>query len=437
MNRKDFHAFCAALLLGAASLIAPALEAQEPKALPLVLRDKHIPSPITLERPIDFCALLDSIHTHLQDPLFRKLLVFFFGGEPFFAQQPTCAEVDVNGFVYADGEGEAPWTHQPNGMLDYIELGLLAEILNHPELHDDVIDTDAVRLAFEFNYQSSTGALHVIDVNEIVPTLDFLLGDALDEEFESSEQRTQYLYRLANFFNREMGLIFAGYLGLRDESATQYVLLQTTMFDDYWGAAFGMGTNPSMYEQSPEEIGALGDVDNDECTQLQEYQLLLANDQLTLDAYTSAALNSAPGECMVEGDPVVEGEGGIEGVMEGEGNADGEGLVDGEGEGEAMLEGEGEGESVMHSADQNGDHAISLAELLGVIQLYNANEFHCELAVYQPGPGTIGCDTHASDYAPADWSISLSELLRSIQLFSSGGYKNCTLPDADGFCTIP
>lgn len=433
MTPKSFRTLGTALFLGAVSLIPPALEAQEPKALPLVLRDKAA-SPVTLERPVDFCALLDSIHTHLQDPLFRKLLVFFFGGEPFFAQQPGCDAVDVNGFVDAEGEGEDPWTPQPNGMLDYIELGLLAEILNHPELHDDVIDTDAVRLAFEYNYQSALGSLDAIDIDFIKAMLDFLLGGALAEEFESSEQRTQYLYRLANFFNREMGLIFAGYLGLRDETATQYVLLQTKMFEDHWGGGLGMGTFPSMYEQSPEEIGALGDVDGDDCTQIQEYQLLLANDQLTLDAYTSAALNSAPGECMVEGDPVVEGEGVIEGVMEGEGNADGEGLVDGEGE--AVMEGEGEGESIIHSADQNGDHAISLGELLGVIQLYNANEFHCELTVYQPGPGTIGCDAHASDYAPADWSISLSELLRSIQLFTAGGYKNCALPDTDGFCSL-
>jgi len=224
-------------------------------------------------------------------------------------------------------------------------------------------------------------------------------------------------------------------MGLLDDSASRYVLIQVKMFDDHWNGAWTLTTDLSLYDQSPKELGGSGDVDSDECTQLQEYQLLLANDQLTLEAYTSAALNSAPGECIVEGDPVVEGEGGIEGVTEGEGNADGEGMVDGEGE--AVLEGEGEDESVIHSADQNGDHAISLTKLLGVIQLYNANEFHCELTVYLPGPGTVGCDTHASDYAPADWSISLSELLRSIQLFTAGGYKNCALPDADGFCSLP
>jgi len=156
MTPKSFRMLGTALLLGAASLIAPVLEAQEPKALPLLLREKGI-SPITQERPVDFCALLDSIHTHLQDPLFRKLVEFFYGGKPFFAQQPGCDAVDVNGFVDAEGEGEDPWTPQPNGMLDSFELGLLAEILNHPELHDDVIDTDAVRIAFENNYQSSTG----------------------------------------------------------------------------------------------------------------------------------------------------------------------------------------------------------------------------------------------------------------------------------------
>jgi len=42
---------------------------------------------------------------------------------------------------------------------------------------------------------------------------------------------------------------------------------------------------------------------------------------------------------------------------------------------------------------------------------------------------------HASDYNPQNWIISLSELLRLIQFFNSGGYFPC--PDAgseDGYC---
>jgi hypothetical protein len=41
----------------------------------------------------------------------------------------------------------------------------------------------------------------------------------------------------------------------------------------------------------------------------------------------------------------------------------------------------------------------------------------------------------SSDYNPQDWAIDLSELLRLIQFFNSGGYYAC--PDdgtEDGYC---
>ena len=78
-----------------------------------------------------------------------------------------------------------------------------------------------------------------------------------------------------------------------------------------------------------------------------------------------------------------------------------------------------------HSADVDGDFAISLSELLRVIQFFNSDEFHCQAGTedgYAPGPGDQTCDTHNSDYTPQDWHINLSELLRIIQFFNSGGY---------------
>ncbi len=82
---------------------------------------------------------------------------------------------------------------------------------------------------------------------------------------------------------------------------------------------------------------------------------------------------------------------------------------------------------VCHNADYNPmDHKINLSELLRVIQLYNNNAYHCAPDGedgYAPGDGDDKtCTPHDSDYNPQDWRISLSELLRAIQLYNSDGY---------------
>ncbi|HNR30595.1 MAG TPA: hypothetical protein PKI11_06875, partial [Candidatus Hydrogenedentes bacterium] len=85
---------------------------------------------------------------------------------------------------------------------------------------------------------------------------------------------------------------------------------------------------------------------------------------------------------------------------------------------------------------------IELTELLRVIQFYNSGGFHCADDPsstedgYVPGPGADqGCCPHASDYAPQNWQIALTELLRVIQFYNFPGYHYC--PDEgteDGFC---
>lgn len=75
-----------------------------------------------------------------------------------------------------------------------------------------------------------------------------------------------------------------------------------------------------------------------------------------------------------------------------------------------------------HKADTEPDWSISLEELLRVIQLYNAGEYHCDVAgedEYAAGTGVQDCTPHDADYAPADWRISFSELLRLIQLYNA------------------
>lgn len=104
-------------------------------------------------------------------------------------------------------------------------------------------------------------------------------------------------------------------------------------------------------------------------------------------------------------------------------------------------EGEGEPEIMYASADVNRDLRIDLGEVLRVVQLYNAGEFHCEAGSedgYGLGGGDRACAAHTSDYAPRDWRIGLSELLRAVQLYRNGGYVACVdAGSEDGFCVAP
>lgn len=103
------------------------------------------------------------------------------------------------------------------------------------------------------------------------------------------------------------------------------------------------------------------------------------------------------------------------------------------------VEEEEECDRSFHSADVSRNHQIGLSELLRVIQFSNTGSFSCQDGTedgYTPGSGgTQDCCTHASDYNPQDWQISLSELLRLIQFFNIGAYNHCPETDAeDGYC---
>jgi hypothetical protein len=83
----------------------------------------------------------------------------------------------------------------------------------------------------------------------------------------------------------------------------------------------------------------------------------------------------------------------------------------------------------LYTADNNGDNAIGLGELLRVVQFYNAGTFGCEPGSedgYAPSDSDRNCCPHDSDYSEGpDWTINLSELLRAIQFFSTGAYSYC------------
>lgn len=102
-----------------------------------------------------------------------------------------------------------------------------------------------------------------------------------------------------------------------------------------------------------------------------------------------------------------------------------------------------EDEYSFHTADQDHNNRISLSELLRVIQFFNSGGLHCADPPestedgYTPGPdpGHQACAAHACDYNPQNWIISLSELLRIIQFFNSGGYRACPAEGTeDGYC---
>ncbi len=90
-----------------------------------------------------------------------------------------------------------------------------------------------------------------------------------------------------------------------------------------------------------------------------------------------------------------------------------------------------------HSADHDSlKFNISLSELLRVIQIYTTGEYHCASGTedgYTPGKGgNQTCRPHDSDYSPQDWRIGLNELLRTIQFYNSAGYHT-DMNSEDGF----
>jgi len=90
-----------------------------------------------------------------------------------------------------------------------------------------------------------------------------------------------------------------------------------------------------------------------------------------------------------------------------------------------------------HDSDTDSNWAISLSELLRLIQLYNSPGFHCEAGTedgFAVGPGDTTCAPHDSDYVPQNWDISLSELLRLIQIYNvTFGSYHADVSGEDGF----
>ena len=66
-----------------------------------------------------------------------------------------------------------------------------------------------------------------------------------------------------------------------------------------------------------------------------------------------------------------------------------------------------------------------MSELLRAIQFYNSGGYHWQPGTednYAPGVGAHDGPPHDADYTLQNWAMSLSELLRLIQFYNSGGY---------------
>jgi hypothetical protein len=95
-----------------------------------------------------------------------------------------------------------------------------------------------------------------------------------------------------------------------------------------------------------------------------------------------------------------------------------------------------------HTGDQDANGVVNLTELLRLIQFFNIRAYCCAAAPdasedgYLPGSGgEHACAPHSSDYAPQDWQINLTELLRLIQFFNMRGYHACPADGTeDGYC---
>jgi formylglycine-generating enzyme required for sulfatase activity len=166
---------------------------------------------------------------------------------------------------------------------------------------------------------------------------------------------------------------------------------------------------------------------------------------------TAISIDDPLGVC-VSAEGEAEMEGNLEGLLEGAGEAEGadsdgeaeeEGEAEGAGEGDEEGEGEGEGAALpAHSADWHDgpDGRIDFMELLRVVQLYNAGGYCCAAESNEDGfiPGDCDareCARHSADYDAGPWVLSLSEMLRVVQLYNVGGFTACGESEAeDGFC---
>jgi hypothetical protein len=182
--------------------------------------------------------------------------------------------------------------------------------------------------------------------------------------------------------------------------------------------------------------GAAGDPDFDNLTNAQEYALgtnpraadsdgdgLPDGWEYRFDLNPLDASGENGGDGDVDGDGVTNAEEFSLGTHPRRADSDRDGVSDGQ---ELLSGTDPTGAREPHAADINHDFRLSLSELLRVIQLYNSSVYHCAPGTedgYAPGEGPTGCIEHSSDYQSPLFRIDITELLRTIQLYNAGGYR--------------
>jgi len=94
-----------------------------------------------------------------------------------------------------------------------------------------------------------------------------------------------------------------------------------------------------------------------------------------------------------------------------------------------------------HDADTDGNGRLGLSEVMRLVQFFHAGALYCAEGTedgFSPAGGHRDCAPHDADYAPQDWQISLSELLRCIQFYNGlrGAYHRDSSGE-DGFAPGP
>jgi len=376
---------------------------------------------------VDFCA--DFLRVR-NNNLLRQLDAEF---QPLVAKLDP-AVADINGIYFVDISDltEPIIEVQGNGILDAgNELALVQKILADPCFDNGRVTHAQLRAAWNANRKQ----LLEKQIGPLAPSLTALIR-GLDNI-------------LVGFLCLGGGQVFSiSSNSASGEGSFGIVAGLFQVINDQLINELGQGfVDPTLDPADFVSIEALRynrNADRDAYTNEQEYahfptRVCVTTKDVTWPDYPTAALDGSiyPGQEVPEGEGAQDGEGVLEGEGGGEGAA--EGAVEGVAEG-SSGEGEGAGTSSQyHSADTDQSGGLSLAELLRPIQFYNADGFACAAAEgeqedpYAAGFGDCSaCAAYTGDYEAPSCRISLSELLRLIQLFNTGTYHPCDAPD--GFC---
>jgi len=353
---------------------------------------------------VSICDAMDRLVAVTENEELAPLLEAL-GDELDIIGELACDTADLNGPLPAsEGEGESDAIVLPsgNGIPDgRYEFGVLEALINEPQTYVGLalgsldgqvavgVDSFAVQAAFEANQQALLEPLE-----EVLDLLPGILPLLLDGE-PTQEQEDAILGLFPDIVT-----VLAGYATLGDTNSVNTVITVTTLVNGLLLDLLTLPATPEEFVRLEGILGPDGDADGDGCTQRAEYLLSIQDDKNATN-YVQLALDPQrkPSDCAVT-------------VM-------------------------------MHDADSNQNGELDLAELLRVIQLYNAGEYFCAAGDTDDGFSLVSvglefgsgdCTTHSSDFAGAPGIISLSELLRTIQFFNLGGVVPCPGQTEDGFC---